>query len=558
MKRQRRKRVYCSLLIVGCLLAGCGQGMDKSEVPVDQQTTEIVLEQEGRLERTQEKLAAMTDEELDQQSQISVQDFLGLKKVTELPEKDCYLYWDGNEKVAILRFRGERFCMEEFIFDSHFILPDLYCGDYDGDGEDEVALSLHTGHGTGVSVDTLCVIDRVEGELQYFFCQQSDLLEQVTERVLDKWYPETRELYVEIDKKMQNYVWNLDTILTEIKGDAEDEVSFIEVMYGDQISFVQEDGRLWMDLQGGYRFTEGLFPWYENDSPHLRAEVLYQNGSYELGEILLNQPEVDERYSWTAEQWEAYRLELTEAYLETVTEEDLAQLETAHPLEISVAMDENALESRLWLLAEVPEKDCAMYYYAGEAHIGVLRYQDQWLICRDRDVLLEPWRTMPELYCWDYDGDGAEEVVVLSSTIWGTGTSIREMAVVEESPDGLTIQRHKNLNEEIEERVTWDWNPKTTELRIFVDGKLLDEVWNLAWHVEAAEGDFRKLDFSLQVDYEVKEERIWVWLEGGYLVSTVGLPWGDEESPVIRAEVLYEEGEFRLGDIRIQKKSEWE
>lgn len=87
------------------------------------------------------------------------------------------------------------------------------------------------------------------------------------------------------------------------------------------------------------------------------------------------------------------------------------------------------------LLAELPERELSLY--------GVTKWLDSSALLRWGDSLAEfswsfggPLIVGPQLWCWDVDSDGQEEVVVINHVGSGTGTSIEELHVVKKDGDG--------------------------------------------------------------------------------------------------------------------------
>ena len=87
------------------------------------------------------------------------------------------------------------------------------------------------------------------------------------------------------------------------------------------------------------------------------------------------------------------------------------------------------------LLAELPERELSLY--------GVTKWLDSSALLRWGDSLAEfswsfggPLIVEPQLWCWDVDSDGQEEVVVINHVGSGTGTSIEELHVVKKDGDG--------------------------------------------------------------------------------------------------------------------------
>ncbi len=134
---------------------------------------------------------------------------------------------------------------------------------------------------------------------------------------------------------------------------------------------------------------------------------------------------------------------------------ELPELTAAEPISAPAAVTEGrvpAVEYRLpetvtlltqWqesepvaLLAEVPEKDAALYGVrnGAEGDFVLLRWGTS---LAEFDWLFEtPRRIQPRLWCFDVDGDGRDELVAECYQASGTGVSVYDLHVVEKNGDG--------------------------------------------------------------------------------------------------------------------------
>lgn len=89
------------------------------------------------------------------------------------------------------------------------------------------------------------------------------------------------------------------------------------------------------------------------------------------------------------------------------------------------------------ILAEAPEGDAAFYalpYFEDRHETALLRWSGSmaefdWNFVTPREFL-------PEMACFDIDGDGEDELIAACYSGSGTGVSIYELHVVEKNPDG--------------------------------------------------------------------------------------------------------------------------
>ena len=241
-----------------------------------------------------EWMELVTDEELDRLELVSNSseiDSEGLYLVASVPEENCYLYCYQPGGELFFRFRGKRSLIEEVRLDL-WTMPQIVCGDYDGDGEKEAALLWTEAHGTGVSVYKLTVAKELDGELQFFMLEQADYMKQLNERIDWKWEPEQERLSCVLDETQLEESWELKELFDNLVADAvrnestyEREDAFEGISWEEQAAFHVENGTIWLFLEGGYRLKGVGMTIHEEDTPGLRAEVFWEDGCFHLGNI---------------------------------------------------------------------------------------------------------------------------------------------------------------------------------------------------------------------------------------------------------------------------------
>ena len=215
----------------------------------------------------------------------------GLYLVASVPEENCYLYCYQPGGELFFKFRGKRSRIENVRLDL-WTMPQIACGDYDGDGEKEAALLWTEAHGTGVSVYKLTVAKELDGELQFFMLEQADYMKQLNERIDWKWEPEQERLSCVLDETQLEESWELKELFDNLVADAERiestyerEDAFEGISWEEQAAFHVENGTIWLFLEGGYRLKGVGMTIHEEDTPGLRAEVFWEDGCFHLGNI---------------------------------------------------------------------------------------------------------------------------------------------------------------------------------------------------------------------------------------------------------------------------------
>lgn len=201
------------------------------------------------------------------------------------------------------------------------------------------------------------------------------------------------------------------------------------------------------------------------------------------------------------------------------------------------------------LLAEDPGADAAFYGVEWDTALirwGTSQAEFDWPYATPRQFL-------PELYCFDLDGDREDELVVLCYSGSGTGVSIYDLHVVEKDPDGAltgyTLPR--NVFSQLSERIS-----------IFTSGKrtyaiLGTELVDLTEYLLEREGaDIQGLALGDIVYYDVDPGPA-----EGHDIRLLASAWAESDHfpPTaaymadLDAMVSYGDGSFTLSQIHLNR-----
>lgn len=161
-------------------------------------------------------------------------------------------------------------------------LPQIYAGDYDGDGQEEYALWTHMGTGTGVSSSELYIIEKTENGITIQEFDRDALRKQFAGVEYD-WDPEQQMLYMKVDGKRTGLSLSLKELLEEEGGE---QLHFQGLDFHDISDFVERDGQWYYWTQSGTAVQEWAILDYTY-GVEAEAPVIYKDGKFSLGEITL-------------------------------------------------------------------------------------------------------------------------------------------------------------------------------------------------------------------------------------------------------------------------------
>lgn len=205
-----------------------------------------------------------------------------------IQDRDVALYGLGDVDAVVLRDGDQFYPVYLEWLDPARILPEIYMGDYDGDGEDEYALVTHIRAGTGLSVDALYILEKnppeeFPKELSVYEFDSYMQTEQLS-RVSYDWDPEQQTMHMRIDGELTG----LSVSMEEWPGSRVGKLTFQDLVFGDAISFTEENGQLYFRADGGVQTKEVAVLAYDKGVT-LTAPIIYSEGTFSLGEITLTE-----------------------------------------------------------------------------------------------------------------------------------------------------------------------------------------------------------------------------------------------------------------------------
>lgn len=200
-------------------------------------------------------------------------------KLSETPDGQVRLYGMvncGATEGVLLAFDGkcQYFCWD--YTSPRLVMPNLNRADYDGDGQEEVAVILLAYTGTGVSAEQLILLEKQEdGYFEAAEYSHAAFREQIDAEVACSYDEETKRLSLR-DTVQNRLIGEMDlTVFME-------ETSVYEGTYfGDIVSFVPEDEEIYIQIMPGIRLQGWATLGYTGEDV-LRARVVYDGKDFSL------------------------------------------------------------------------------------------------------------------------------------------------------------------------------------------------------------------------------------------------------------------------------------
>jgi len=259
--------------------------------------------------------------------------------------------------------------------------------------------------------------------------------------------------------------------------------------------------------------------------------------------------------------------EAAESHTELVTEPETFIYDL--PEKVKQYIIENTLDTipngfrEFSCIAAIPEKDIYLYGYNNGGSL-LLKYQNKYEIFNY--YWLTPRRVLPEVYLYDYDGDGEKELAVKLYQASGTGVSMWSLLMVEVNEEAEQYEDifygfkysmlgydkiHKMISDHIEKTEEYMENDKYL-LDIYADGVKytvdITEIKELYCNERESVGiclsEINRVDI---------ENRIIVHLPIGYICGNMAFPVYMTEESAVYAEITYNNGKFQVNKTWVDK-----
>jgi len=263
------------ILLAALLLASCSAEQAANEQPADEQPA-------GELANGSDatNAAPKADDTADTSAGIRP---AGEEPVAAIPERGIYLY-TGDPEGAILRIGESEQAMDWVTFTPRAIMPVLQLHDYDRDGEDELAVVLHVGSGTGLAIEELHIVELTNADasaeqpfIDHLF-REEHYLSQLEEALAFQTVDQDGELFgqVTVDGRTEQ------VSLTKFQQDFGADNIRSELGFGAIVYFKAEADELTLSAAIGLRIDDVAEPQYFGN---IEASVSYASGTFELSDF---------------------------------------------------------------------------------------------------------------------------------------------------------------------------------------------------------------------------------------------------------------------------------
>lgn len=198
-------------------------------------------------------------------------------RIAETPDGAFALYGmvtDADMAGVLLSFDGKCQYFDWYYTSPQTVMPNIVNADYDGDGQEEIAVILHAYTGTGVSMEQLFMLEQ-QSDGSWTAVENTQYPEQIEAEVACIYREDDKLLEIR-DQKADRLIGKMDlTVLM-------DETRVYDGTYfGDIVSFVPEDDEIYVQLMPGIRMKDWAILSY-TDEEVLRARVVYDGQSFSL------------------------------------------------------------------------------------------------------------------------------------------------------------------------------------------------------------------------------------------------------------------------------------
>ncbi len=198
--------------------------------------------------------------------------------LASIPDEKVYLYGCAGADAVILRM-DDRCQLFRWTYASpRLIPPQIGYADYDRDGIKEAAISLHTGTGTGVSVEQLYLVEILEnGTCSAVAYAPDQYLGQLAEHITATLDQEEDRLLLAVDGRNMGEGIDLSAWLRE-------GARYERIWFGSQIAFDVAGEGITLRTTPGCCF-EGVASAQYEGMPDFAAEIVWHDGGFALSDV---------------------------------------------------------------------------------------------------------------------------------------------------------------------------------------------------------------------------------------------------------------------------------
>ena len=202
--------------------------------------------------------------------------------LSELEKEDTVLYGLYGGNAMVLRIRDRVIPIRMRWASTHMILPVIYCGDYDGDGDKEYALKTHGKTGTGMSGDELYIIETSPESFTISEFYEENRFQQLARISYD--YNEAYHTVVVHGDSGKDVYLSIDELLHNCQEDGVP-AQFEELVFGDIESFFEMDGRWYYAAEGGIKVDGRAIVQYECSMKMICPVTYSEEEGFAFGEM---------------------------------------------------------------------------------------------------------------------------------------------------------------------------------------------------------------------------------------------------------------------------------
>lgn len=197
--------------------------------------------------------------------------------LAQLPQKDISLYGTGDGEQVILRESDTLTAYPLPWLTPRSLLPQLHCGDFDGDGTQELLLLTYTGSGTGISSWTLTILDKTANDWKALALTDSDWSDALSP-FLSCEHTEDHKAAIHFSQ---------DSLTVDLEEYVHSETP-LEPYVGTIVHYEVLDDSIAAYLAVGLR-QEGCIPYTTYYPADLTAQLIYSGDDFSLCSVVLSE-----------------------------------------------------------------------------------------------------------------------------------------------------------------------------------------------------------------------------------------------------------------------------
>lgn len=203
--------------------------------------------------------------------------------LASVPEKELLLYGFWPQGVVLYEGDNGQFFDWDFSRSGRYP-PKIFTGDFDNDGVEDIAITIHVGSGTGVSVEELHLLRFMEDDYLPRYNEYTVDADELETLLHEKIKSSFNDNKITLTCDGMDFVFDVSDYVSYIK----ESFSLLDICYTNYISYEKENEKITVTFVAFFRLKELEPPF---SFANVTTDIVFSDSGIELENIKISQNE---------------------------------------------------------------------------------------------------------------------------------------------------------------------------------------------------------------------------------------------------------------------------